>query len=88
MFVLRIELAGMGPDELDDFPVALGRLFLIASGLADHAEPIVAVRHLGIACQQLAGRRFRLIEFARVHQIHHGIGGGIQRLCVIERFGD
>lgn len=38
LFVLRIEMAGMGPDELDDFPIALGRLLLIASGLVYHAK--------------------------------------------------
>jgi hypothetical protein len=54
----------VGPNEVDNF--AVGRLFVVASGLVDHAETIPAVVHIREALEQIVGRRFGFVELAGV----------------------
>ena len=52
-FVFRIEVIGVGADELDHLAVALGRLPLIAARLIHAGKPLVPIRHLRIPFQEL-----------------------------------
>src|SRR6266849_399295 len=58
MVVVRV-----GPNEVDDFAVAVGRLLVVASGLIDHAETIPPVVHTREAFEQIVGRLFGLVYF-------------------------
>ena len=78
--VLRI-----GARELDHVAVAVGGLVELAAGLVDHAEPIVAIVHLGVAHQQLSGGLFGFIEAAGMDQVDHGVGRRIQGLGLLPR---
>src|SRR5665213_2952075 len=76
---------GISARELDHLAVAVGGLAELAAGLVDHAEPIVAIVHLGVANQQLSGGLFGLIEAAGMDQIDHGVGRRIQGLGFQQR---
>lgn len=54
VFQLRLVLIGVSADEVDDLPVTLGGVFVIAARFVDHPEPVVAVVHFGVANQQVA----------------------------------
>jgi hypothetical protein len=69
---------GIRTDELDDFPVTLNGLLPITSRLINHAEPVVAVMHVGEALQEIVCRALGLIELAGLDQIDGGIGGSRQ----------
>lgn len=74
----RVVVVRMFADERDDFPIVIGRLPVIASGLADLAEAVVAVMHLGIAFQEVVCGTFRLVEVSGADQGESGVGCGGQ----------
>jgi hypothetical protein len=69
-----VVLLRVGANEVDDFAVAVGRLFLIASGLVDHSEAIPAVMHIGEARDEVAGGLLGLIELAGLDEVDGGVG--------------
>src|SRR5277367_1587917 len=76
----------MRSDELNYLAVTVGRTRVIPASLVNHAEPLMAIRHFGVALQQFARGPLSLIEPPGVHQIDHGIGGRIEHLRCLERF--
>jgi hypothetical protein len=70
----RVVLLRVGANEVDDFAVAIGRPFLIASGLVDHSEAIPAVMHIGEARDEVAGGLLGLIELAGLDEVDGGVG--------------
>src|ERR1700747_367235 len=71
---LGVVLLRVGANEVDDFRVAVGPLFLIASGLVDHSEAIPAVMHIGEARDEVAGGLLGLIELAGLDEVDGGVG--------------
>jgi hypothetical protein len=71
---LGVVLLRVGANEVDDFAVAVGRLFLIASGLVDHSEAIPAVMRIGEARDEVAGGLLGLIELAGLDEVDGGVG--------------
>src|SRR5580704_6235972 len=71
---LGIVLRRVGANEVDDFAVAVGRLFLIASGLVDHSETIPAIMHIGEARDEVAGGLLGLVELARMDEVDGSVG--------------
>ena len=70
--------------EGDDLAVAVGGLSVLASGLMDHSEAIVAVVHIGEPHQEVAGGLLGFVEPSGVNEFAHGVGGGGQ--CVVIGF--
>jgi hypothetical protein len=70
-------------NEVDDFPIVIGRLLVIASGLVDHAEAIVAVVDLGEALQKIAGGLLGLVEFSGMDEVDHRVGSGSKFILVL-----
>jgi hypothetical protein len=58
----------VGANEVDDLPIAIDRLAVIASGLVGHSETIPAVMHVREAFDKI------LIELALVDEIDGVIG--------------
>ncbi|HET9641845.1 MAG TPA: transposase, partial [Burkholderiaceae bacterium] len=50
----------------------------------NHAEPIVAVMHLGVVNQQISGGLFGLIEMAGMNQVDHDVGRCSQGLRLLQ----
>jgi hypothetical protein len=69
-----IVVFGVGSNEVDDFAVAIGGLLVIASGLVDHSEAIVAIWHIGEAFEKIAGNLFGLVEFAGMDEVDGSVG--------------
>jgi hypothetical protein len=55
--------------EVYDFPLAIGRLAVIASGFVDHSETIPAIMHVREALDEIAGRLLGLVEPALANEI-------------------
>lgn len=70
----------MRSDELNTQAVTVGCARVIPASLVNPAEPLMAIRHFGVALQQLARGPLSLIKPAGAHQIDHGIGSRIERL--------
>ena len=71
---LGVVLLRVGANEVDDFAVAVGRLFLTASGLVDHSEAIPAIMHIGEARDEVAGGLLGLVELAGMDEVDGGVG--------------
>jgi|GEM_PF-3842069 len=67
-------LVGMSTDEVDDLAVVICGLFVVAPGLVDHSESIIAVVHFGEAHEEIPCRLFGLVEFTLVDHIDDGVG--------------
>src|ERR1035438_9230876 len=48
-------VVGVLPDECDHLSVTVGSVTVLATGLIDHAEAIVAIVHVGEQQQEIAG---------------------------------
>src|SRR6202521_5812725 len=66
-------VVGMLLDERDQLSVAVGRLLLVAAGLIDHAEAIVAIVHVGEQHQEIACGLLGLVELAGTDEFGSGI---------------
>src|ERR1700675_2863206 len=77
-----VVVVGVLPDERDHFPIAVGSLLVLATGLIDHAEAIVAVVHLGEPHQEVAGGLLGLVELAGTHEVGSGVGCDCQFVLV------
>ena len=64
LLIFRIEVIGVGADELDHLAVALCRLLLIAARLIHAGEPLVPIRHLRVPFQQLPRGLLGFIQLA------------------------
>src|ERR1700674_1167836 len=75
-YVLEAGLVVVGVllDERDHLSVAVGRLLLVATGLIDHAEAIVAIVHRGEQHQEIAGGLLGLVELAGTDEFGSGVG--------------
>lgn len=67
-------LLGVGADELDHLTVTVRGLFVLAAGLVNHPQPVIAVVHFGKAHEELACRLLSLIELAGAHEVDDGVG--------------
>src|SRR5207244_11253161 len=67
-------VVGVLLDERDHVSVAVGRLLLVATGLIDHAEAIVAIVHVGEQHQEIAGGLLGLVELAGTDEFGSGVG--------------
>src|SRR5258708_6314787 len=67
----------MSADEVDDLSVVVGGLFVVAAGLVDHSQSIVAVVDFGEAHEEIPCSLFGFVEFAVVDHIddRDGCGG-------------
>src|SRR6202795_2730373 len=65
---------GVLPDECDHLPVTVGSLTVLATGLIDHAEAIVAIVHVGEQQQDIAGGLLRPVELAGTDEFGSGVG--------------
>jgi len=65
-YVLEAGLVVVGVllDERDHLSVAVGCLLVVATGLIDHAEAIVAIVHVGEPHQEIARGALGLVELA------------------------
>ncbi|MGB5083355.1 MAG: hypothetical protein WBO09_01845 [Methylocystis silviterrae] len=61
-FELGVVLVSVRADDVDDLPVAVCRLPMIASGLMDHAQAIIAVMHVRKALEELPGGAGRIVK--------------------------
>lgn len=52
----RLVLIGVGADEVDDLAVVIGSLLLVATGLVDHSQSIVAVVHFRVVAHDKVPR--------------------------------
>jgi hypothetical protein len=59
-----------------------GSLTVLATGLIDHAEAIVAIVHVGEQQQEIAGGLLGLVELGSANQVHYGVGGDNKRILV------
>src|SRR5580658_1293642 len=67
-------VVGVFPDECDHLPVTVGSLTVLATGLIDHAEAIVAIVHVGEQQQEIAGGLLGLVELAGPNEFGSGVG--------------
>ena len=67
-------VVGVLPDERDHLAIAVGSLTVVATGLIDHAEAIVAVVHVGEPHQEIAGSLLGLVELAGTDEFGGGVG--------------
>src|SRR5258708_23450225 len=67
-------VVGVLPDERDHLAIAVGSLTVVATGLIDHAEAIVAVVHVGKPHQEIAGSLLGLVELAGTDEFGGGVG--------------
>src|SRR5271157_293392 len=72
----------MLPDERDHLPIALGSLAVLATGLVDHSEAIVAIVHVGEQHQEVAGGLLGLVELAGADEAGGGVGRDGQLVVV------
>jgi hypothetical protein len=70
----RLVVVGVLPDECDHPPVTVGSLTVLATGLIDHAEAIVAIVHVGEQQQEIAGGLLGLVELAGADEFGSGVG--------------
>lgn len=75
VFEVRLVLIRMRANKVDDLPITLDGALVITARRIDHAEPVVAIVHFGIAHKQIACGSFGFIESAGVHHIDDGVGG-------------
>jgi hypothetical protein len=68
-------VVGVLANEGDDLAVAVGGLSVLASGLMNHCEAIVAVVHIGEPHQEVEGSLFGLVELSGMNEFGHGVGG-------------
>src|ERR1700686_5160730 len=61
-------------DECDHLSVTVGSLTVLATGLIDHAEAIVAIVHVGEQQQEIAGGLLGLVELAGTDEFGSGVG--------------
>jgi hypothetical protein len=74
-----VVFVGVLANVLDNLPVAVGRLLVLASGFIDHAEAIVAVVHFGEAHQEVAdGVLCGLVELTGTDEVGGVVGRGRQ----------
>ena len=69
----RFVLVWVFEDEVDDFLIVVSGLLVIAPGLIDHAETIVAVVHFGEPHQEVAGGLLGLVELAGADEVDSGV---------------
>src|SRR5487761_1165472 len=76
-YVLEAGLVVVGVllDERNHLSVAVGGLLLVATGLIDHAEAIVAIVHVGEQQQEVAGGLLGLVQLAGTDEFGSGVGG-------------
>src|ERR1700683_5762932 len=67
-------VVGVLPDECDHLPVTVGSLTVLAMGLIDHAEAIVAIVHVGEQQQESEGGLLGLVELAGTDEFGSGVG--------------
>ncbi len=77
-----VVVVGMLPDERDHLPIALGSLPVLATGLVDHSEAIVAIVHVGEQHQEVAGGLLGLVELAGADEAGGGVGRDGQLVVV------
>jgi len=70
----RIVVVGVLADEGDDLSVVVGSLAAIAPGLADHAEPVVAVMGVREAREEIVRGLLGRVELAGLDEVDHGVG--------------
>jgi hypothetical protein len=71
----RLVLIGPRTDEVDDLPVVIRGLFVVAARLVDHAQSIVAVVDFGEAHEQVTRGVFSFIELTRTNHFDDGVRG-------------
>lgn len=78
-------LVFIGPslNEVDDLSVVVGGLFVVAAGLVDHSQSIVAVVDFGEAHEEVPCGLFGFVEFAVVDHIDDRVGRGGEFIGVI-----
>jgi hypothetical protein len=69
--------------ERDDLSVAIGCPVVVAFGLVEPAETLVAVMHDGEASQNLIGGLLCLGEFPGVDEGEHSVGRGVQLFVAV-----
>jgi hypothetical protein len=67
-------VVGVLPDECDHLSVTVGSLTVLATGLIDHAEAIVAIARVGEQQQEIAGGLLGLVELAGTDEFGSGVG--------------
>src|SRR5487761_2621359 len=84
-YVLEAGLVVVGVllDERNHLSVAVGGLLLVATGLIDHAEAIVAIVHVGEQQQEITGGLLGLVELAGTDEFGSGIGRDGEFVSVI-----
>jgi hypothetical protein len=61
-------------DDVDCLAVVVGGTAVIAAGLADHAEAIIAIVHIGEARQEIVGGVLGGVELAGMDEVDDGVG--------------
>jgi hypothetical protein len=84
-FELGLVLVGMSADEVDDLSVVVGGLFVVAAGLVDHSQSIVAIVDFGEAHEEIPCSLFGFVEFAVVDHIDDRVGRSGEFIGVIAR---
>src|ERR1700760_1449697 len=69
--------------DLDDLPIAIGCLAVVAFGLMEPTKTFVAIVRAGEACQHVVSGLFGRVEFPGVDKSEHGIGCVIQLVTAV-----
>jgi hypothetical protein len=72
----------VGADEGGGLAIGVGGLEILAAGLVDHADAVVAVMDLGEAFEEVVGGLLRLVEAAFLDQVGDDVGGGFEAVVV------
>lgn len=71
----RLVLIRVSSDEVDDLAVVIRGLLVVAAGLGDHPQSIVAVVDFGEAHEKFIRGEFGFIELAGTNHFDDGVGG-------------
>src|SRR4029077_4172679 len=76
-------VVGVVAREGQGLAVIFGSLTVIAAGLVDHAETVIAVMDVGEALQQFMGGLLRRVELSSVDEIEDTVGCGGQFVVIV-----
>lgn len=80
---LRIVETGLIAGEGNDFPVVIGRLTVVSSGLEDHAEAVVAIMQFRPTLDHHFGGVLGIVQFSGVDESNHCVGRGINLFVTV-----
>jgi len=83
VFETGLVLIWVSTDEVDDLAVVICGLLVVATGLGDHPQSIVAVVHFGEAHEKIPSGLFGFVEFVVVDHIDDRVGCGGEFIGVI-----